>query len=60
MGAKLDPNWPYEDGKPRAIPGHNIVFTVIGVFILWLGWLDLTPSELAADGYVMSVAVNTL
>ena len=50
-----------EDGKPRAIPGHNIVFTVIGVFILWLGWFGFNPgSELAADGYVMSVAVNTL
>ena len=49
------------DGKPRAIPGHNIVFTVIGVFILWLGWFGFNPgSELAADGYVMSVAVNTL
>ena len=50
-----------EAGKPRAIPGHNIVFTVIGVFILWLGWFGFNPgSELAADGYVMSVAVNTL
>ena len=50
-----------QDGKPRAIPGHNIVFTVIGVFILWLGWFGFNPgSELAADGYVMSVAVNTL
>ena len=50
-----------EEGKPRAIPGHNIVFTVIGVFILWLGWFGFNPgSELAADGYVMSVAVNTL
>jgi len=50
-----------ETGKPRAIPGHNIVFTVIGVFILWLGWFGFNPgSELAADGYVMSVAVNTL
>ena len=49
------------DGKPRAIPGHNIVFTVIGVFILWLGWFGFNPgSELAADGYVMSVALNTL
>ena len=50
-----------EAGKPRAIPGHNIVFTVIGVFILWLGWFGFNPgSELAADGYVMSVALNTL
>ena len=64
MGAKaLGPRiGKYDDeGKPRAIPGHNIVFTVIGVFILWLGWFGFNPgSELAADGYVMSVAVNTL
>ena len=28
-----------DDGKPRAIPGHNIGYAVIGVFILWFGWL---------------------
>ena len=64
MGAKaLGPRIGKNDeaGKPRAIPGHNIVFTVIGVFILWLGWFGFNPgSELAADGYVMSVALNTL
>ena len=59
LGPRLGKYGP--DGKPRAIPGHNIVFTVIGVFILWLGWFGFNPgSELAADGYVMSVAVNTL
>lgn len=49
------------DGKARAIPGHNIPFAVIGVFILWLGWFGFNPgSELAADTFVMFVAVNTL
>ena len=52
LGPRLGKYGP--DGKPRAIPGHNIVFTVIGVFILWLGWFGFNPgSELAADGYVM-------
>jgi Amt family ammonium transporter len=49
------------DGKPRAIPGHNIPFAIVGVFILWLGWFGFNPgSELAADGAVMTVAVNTM
>jgi Amt family ammonium transporter len=50
-----------ENGKARAIPGHNIPFVVLGVFILWLGWFGFNPgSELAADGTVITVAVNTL
>jgi Amt family ammonium transporter len=49
------------DGKPRAIPGHNIPFAIVGVFILWLGWFGFNPgSELAADSYVITVAVNTM
>ena len=27
-----------EDGKPVAIPGHNITLGALGVFILWFGW----------------------
>ena len=49
------------DGKPRAIPGHSIPFAIVGVFILWLGWFGFNPgSELAADSFVMTVAVNTM
>lgn len=49
------------DGKPRAIPGHSIPFAVLGVFILWLGWFGFNPgSELAADTFVIWVAVNTI
>ncbi len=37
-------------GKPRAIPGHNIVLVTLGVFILWLGWFGFNPgSTMAAD-----------
>lgn len=49
------------NGKARAIPGHNIPFAILGVFILWLGWFGFNPgSELAADGFVMTVGVNTM
>ncbi len=49
------------DGKPRAIPGHNIPFAIVGVFILWVGWFGFNPgSELLADEFVSTVAVNTL
>ena len=49
------------DGRPRAIPGHSIPFAMLGVFILWLGWFGFNPgSELAADGAVMTVALNTM
>jgi ammonium transporter, Amt family len=49
------------EGRIRAIPGHNIPFAILGVFILWLGWFGFNPgSELAADTVVMAVGVNTL
>ena len=38
-------------GKSRAIPGHNIVLAVLGVFILWMGWFGFNPgSTVAAMG----------
>jgi ammonium transporter, Amt family len=38
------------DGRPRAIPGHNLVLVTLGVFILWLGWFGFNPgSTMAAD-----------
>ena len=49
------------DGQSKAIPGSSIPLASLGGLILWLGWFGFNPgSELAADGYVMSVAVNTL
>lgn len=49
------------DGTPRSMPGHNITLTVLGVFILWFGWFGFNPgSELAADTFVMFVALNTV
>jgi ammonium transporter, Amt family len=48
-------------GEARAIPGHNMALTVLGVFILWVGWFGFNGgSELAADTFVMHVALTTL
>ncbi len=48
------------DGSVRTIPGHNITLAILGVFILWFGWFGFNPgSELAADNWVMFVALNT-
>lgn len=55
----------FVDGKSRPIPGHNIPFAALGVFILWIGWFGFNPgSQLAFTGAgniktVMTVAVNT-
>jgi ammonium transporter, Amt family len=49
------------NGAPRAIPGHNIPFATLGVFILWVGWFGFNPgSELLADEFVSTIAVNTM
>jgi len=50
-----------KNGKPQAIPGHNIPFAAIGVFILWFGWFGFNPgSTLNGQDLRMAViAVNT-
>lgn len=48
------------DGKIRAIPGHNIPFAAVGVFILWLGWFGFNPgSTTTADKSIAMIFVNT-
>ena len=52
------------DGKPNAIPGHNMAFTTLGVLILWFGWFGFNPgSTLSVDfggvGFFAYVALNT-
>ena len=34
-----------KQGKPRAIPGHNMSLAVIGLFVLWLGWFGFNPGS---------------
>ncbi len=48
-----------KDGKSKAIPGHNLTFASLGVFILWLGWFGFNPgSQLAASGLENRVAIS--
>ncbi len=49
-----------KDGKPRAIPGHNIPMAAVGVFILWLGWFGFNPgSTTAGNKDIAMIFVNT-
>ena len=49
------------NGKPRAIPGHNIPFAAIGVFILWFGWFGFNAGSTlnGEDLRIAVIAVNT-
>ncbi len=50
------------DGKPRAIPGHNIPFAIVGAYILAFGWFGFNAGSTLAGGDVRIavVAVNTM
>lgn len=50
-----------KDGKPKAIPGHNIPFAAIGVFILWFGWFGFNAGSTlnGMDLRIAVIAVNT-
>jgi len=53
------------DGKPNAIPGHDIVIVLLGCFILAFGWFGFNPGSTlgaATNGNlrISSVAVNTM
>ena len=46
-------------GESRAIPGHNLTFGALGVFLLWFGWFGFNPgSQLAAEGSENAIAIS--
>lgn len=51
-----------KDGTPRAFPGHNLGYVVIGTLILVFGWMGFNPGSTfgATDLRISIVAVNTL
>ena len=49
-----------QDGKPKALPGHNLPIASAGVFILWLGWFGFNGgSVLSADPELTSLTLVT-
>ncbi len=49
-----------KDGKPNAIPGHNLPISAAGVLILWLGWFGFNGgSVLSADPALTSLVLVT-
>jgi Amt family ammonium transporter len=51
----------FVDGKPRAIPGHNIPMAVTGCFVLLFGWFGFNAASTfaATDVQFATVAANT-
>ena len=48
-----------KNGKSVAIPGHNLTYGVLGVFILWFGWFGFNPgSQLGAEGIENARAIS--
>ena len=49
------------DGKPRAIPGHNMPLFGLAVMVLWLGWFGFNPGSTlnATDGRFPEIVLVT-
>jgi Amt family ammonium transporter len=50
------------DGTPRAFPGHNLGYVVIGTLVLTFGWMGFNPGSTfgGTDLRIAIIAVNTL
>ena len=50
-----------EDGKAHKIQGSNMLFSVLGAFLLWFGWIGFNGgSALALTDEVPGIVVNTI
>ncbi|MDG2193805.1 MAG: ammonium transporter [Polaribacter sp.] len=57
LGARIGK---FKNGKPQALPGHNIPLATAGVLILWLGWFGFNGgSVLSAEPGATSLVLVT-
>lgn len=49
-----------KDGRSNPIPGHNLSFATLGVFILWIGWYGFNPGSQLAFSTTGNVAMTML
>ncbi len=47
------------DGKGVPLPGHNITFAALGVFILWVGWYGFNPGSQLTYAGVANAEITT-
>lgn len=51
----------FESGKSRQIDGSNLPFSVLGVMLIWLGWLGFNGGSVPAfSNAVASIVLNTM
>ena len=43
-------------GKPQAIPGHNMSLATIGCFVLWFGWFGFNPGSTMGTADATAIA----
>jgi Amt family ammonium transporter len=50
------------DGRPRPMPGHNLVYVIVGTILLAVGWLgfNMGPEVFRGGERAPLIAVNTL
>ncbi|MBA64017.1 MAG: ammonium transporter [Planctomycetaceae bacterium] len=49
----------FTDGKSTPLPGHNITFAAIGVFLLWVGWYGFNPGSQLTYGGISNAEATT-
>ena len=50
----------FEDGKPRAIPGDNLIVSSLGTFILCFGWIGFNGGSAPFGPHTGTIVANTL
>lgn len=48
-----------KNGKPRGIPGHNIMIGALGVFILWFGWYGFNGAAAVNQTQLATIFATT-